>query len=598
MIRKHAQLMLVAAAIFAAAGARADEFDTLRTRWSDMLSQGTNATFSNPLYQNWITSLGNTAQSYRNSLNTAPDRTFLWSSYSDLTNDSGDISGTYSRLRLMALAYAVNDSSLEGSPSLRSSIISSLDWMHANHYNETSVVFDNWFDFEIATPLLLNDIAVLLYPHLTSTQVSNYMAAVDHFTPTPGFSVISTNLTAANKIWKSLVVGVRGVIVKDSAKIDLARQGLSDVFPYVTTNDGFYADGSFIFHNYFPYNAGYGVELLDSTAQLMQLLQGSTWQITDPAHTNVFRWVYDSFQPFIDRGAAMEMVDGRYHTRNGDAHERGHELLSAILRTAEVAPPADAAAFKAFVKGAIQADTYRNFLSAQSPPYNVWASAALNNTNVIASAPATEHRQFPSMDRVIHRMPGWTFGLAMSSRRVANYESTRGENLHGWFTGDGMTYLYNSDQAHYSDEFWSTVDSYRMPGTTIENYYRADGFGDSKRGQNAQVGGASIQGRYGVAVMHLDAYNSLLSSRKSWFMFDNEIVCLGNSISDGTNGPVETIVENRRLGAYGNNAFTVNGVRSHPGPAGMRPWPEPPGRIWREPRWGQTSVIIFRRTPQ
>ncbi len=565
----RALLLLISAFCFLLSvfTARAGEFDTLRLRWRDLLTQGTNASFSNPLYQNWISSVGNSAQSYWSTMNTTPTRTNLWSAYPYPAADSSDISGTYSRLRTMALAYSIKDSALEGNTSLRAATISGLDWMFTNHYNASSVVFDNWFDFEIATPLLLNDITTLLYSNLSPAQISNYMAAVDHFTPTPSDSYISTNLTAANKIWKSLVVAVRGVLVQDSNKVALARSGLSDVFPYVTSGDGFYRDGSFVFHNEFAYNAGYGVELLDSMGSMMQLLTGSTWAITDPAQTNVFRWVTDSFQPFFARGAAMEMVDGRYHTRNGDAHERGHEMLSAILRVAQVAPLADATAYKSFVKGMIQSDTYRNFLSAQSPPYNVWASAALNDLNIPARIVTTEHRQFPGMDRVVHHTPDWTFALSMSSSRIANYESTRGENLKGWYTGEGMTYLYNRELGQYSDQFWSTIDPYRLPGTTVDTFTRTNGSGDSYRSPNNQTGGASILGLYGVAAMHLNTWVSTLGARKSWFIFDNEIVCVGNSVSSAeTNSGVETIIENRRLGLYGNNAFTVNGATKPSGP--------------------------------
>ena len=60
------------------------------------------------------------------------------------------------------------------------------------------------------------------------------------------------------------VVALRGVIVRNSARIHSARIALSDVFPYVATGDGFYRDGSFLFHNFSPYNGGYGAELIDS----------------------------------------------------------------------------------------------------------------------------------------------------------------------------------------------------------------------------------------------------------------------------------------------------------------------------------------------
>src|SRR5205085_1896554 len=55
-----------------------------------------------------------------------------------------------------------------------------------------------------------------------------------------------------------------------------------------------------------------------------------------------------------------------------------------------------------------------------------------------------------------------------------------------------------------------------------------------------------------------------MRARNSWFMFDKEIVCVGNSISSSYGR--ETIVENRRLNLYGNNPFTVNGVPKPTGP--------------------------------
>ncbi|HWN93782.1 MAG TPA: polysaccharide lyase family 8 super-sandwich domain-containing protein, partial [Methylomirabilota bacterium] len=558
-IRNRWRVLMIVVALATTMPAHADEFDTLRLKWRDMLTQGTNASLANPLYSNWIVSVGATAQSYRNSLNTSPNRTNLWSTYPHLATNSSDITGTYSRLRAMALGYSVRGSSLETNASLRAAIISGLDWMHANFYNPTGAVYDNWFDFTIASPLALNDTVVLLYPNLSSAQVSNYMSAVDHFTPDP-------DLTAANKAWKALVVAVRSVIIKDANKIDIAHLAVSDVFRNVTAGDGFYADGSFIFHNYFPYNGGYGVELIENIALLMQLLSDTPWQVTDPAQTNVFRWVYDSFQPFLHRGALMQMVDGRYHTRRGDDHEYGHDLLATILRITQFAPPPDAAAYKSFAKAQIQSDKFRNFMIGQRPPFNIWANEVLTNAQIVPATEATGHRQFPSMDRVVHRPANWAFGLAMSSSRIAAYESTRGENLKGWFTGDGMTYLYNNELGYYAEHFWPTVDPYRLPGTTVDTVTRNNASGEGIRSQNNQTGGASILGLYGVAAMHMNAWNSTLSARKSWFMFDNEIVCLANSVSSIDGRGAETIVENRKLGLYGNNAFTVNGIAKPTGP--------------------------------
>lgn len=59
--------------------------------------------------------------------------------------------------------------------------------------------------------------------------------------------------------------------------------------------------------------------------------------------------------------------------------------------------------------------------------------------------------------------------------------------------------------------------------------------------------------------MDLDPDNSTLSGKKSWFMFDDEIVALGAGITSTDNRKVETIVDNRKLKASGDNVLTVNG---------------------------------------
>jgi hyaluronate lyase len=545
---------MFAAAVFpGASSTRADEFDALRLKWRDLLTLGTDANPADPRYSGWISGIESVAQSYWSSMKTNSNRTCLWSDLNQLGTRSADITGTYERLRAMAMGYAVRGSILEANGSLRAAIFSGLDWMEANYYNKTKTEYDNWFDWEISVPLNLNDITVLLYDNLTGAQITNYMDAVNHFTPAP-------DLTGANEVWKASVVGVRGAIVKSSAGLVSARQALSDVFPYVTSGDGFYTDGSFVFHSFFAYNGGYGAQLIETLGPLMQWLKGSSWEVTDPMQANLFRWIHDSFEPFIYRGAMMQMVAGRYYTRRDDDHLGGHNVMGSMLRLAQFAPPAEAAAYRRLVKYWLQTDTYRNFVETEEPPYNVWASQILNDPNVAPGGELVRHGQFPHMDRVVHLRPGWGFGLAMSSGRIGNFESIRGENVRGWYTGEGMTYLYNADLAQFADKFWPTVNPYRLPGTTLDNQTRANGSGESYLSPNSWVGGASIQNLYGVAGMQLNAWNSTLSAKKSWFMFDNEVVCLGAGITSADNRTVETIVENRQLAGYGNNAFTVNGA--------------------------------------
>ncbi|MDK9580070.1 polysaccharide lyase family 8 super-sandwich domain-containing protein [Sneathia sanguinegens] len=65
----------------------------------------------------------------------------------------------------------------------------------------------------------------------------------------------------------------------------------------------------------------------------------------------------------------------------------------------------------------------------------------------------------------------------MSSNKIKYYEAMNGENERGWYTGDGMLYLYNGDIRQFNDEFWSTVDPYRLPGITVDKAKREDASG-------------------------------------------------------------------------------------------------------------------------
>jgi len=187
----------------------ADDYDTLRLKWRETLTLGTNYNPAHPDYAAWVASIGAQAQAHWSSMRTQSGRTSLWTDLSGLSTNSADIPATYLRLKAMALGHEVRGSSLQTNAALLAAVIDGLEWMNANIYRaSTPVEYDNWFDWEIASPLALNDITVLLYDRLSPAQISNYMSAVDRFTPAP-------DLTGANKVWKASVVAVRGVNVKN-----------------------------------------------------------------------------------------------------------------------------------------------------------------------------------------------------------------------------------------------------------------------------------------------------------------------------------------------------------------------------------------------
>lgn len=535
-------------ALFAPPVSAADEYDALREKWKVMLTGGTSFSTSDPDIAAQIAAITATAQSHWDTMDKSSSRTYLWS---DLTfSDAAHYTSTYKRLKEMALAWATKGSSLQNNASLLADIKDALDWMYANKYNETTTKSGNWWDWEVGAPLHLNDTVVLLYDQLSSAQINNYMNAVDHFQPT-------ITMTGANRVWECTVIAIRGIIVKDGAKIAAARDGASPVLDYVTAGDGFYRDGSFIQHNMYAYNGGYGGALLFELSKLMYLLSGSTWEITDPDKQNVYEWVYNAFEPLMYKGAMMDMTRGREISRDyQDAYKSGHNNIQSIIRISQFAPPADAARMKSMVKYWIQSGTYSSFYAIAPIDMIVRAKAIVNDSSVPSRGELVKHHRYPGMDRAVHLRPGFGFAISAHSSRIANFESINNENLKGWYTGEGMTYLYNNDLGQYSDGFWPTVNPYRLPGTTVQ---KDTAVASGSKSTKNWVGGSDIAGEYGTMGMELLRHDSL-SMKKSWFMFDDEVVALGAGISCTNGKTIETIVENRKLNAAGNNAFTVNGA--------------------------------------
>lgn len=167
------------------------------------------------------------------------------------------------------------------------------------------------------------------------------------------------------------------------------------------------------------------------------------------------------------------------------------------------------------------------------------------------------------MDRSVTHRPGFAFSVSMYSDRIRNFESINGENLKGWFTASGATYLYNDDLNQYLEHYWPTVDKQRIAGTTVlKNSSEVNAaFGD------AFAGGVEMDGRYGVNAMQYRAPQTKdgspggLEAKKAWFVLDDSIVCLGADIDSSIAGAeAETIVDNRKVDDLAGR-LTVNGTQ-------------------------------------
>ena len=241
----------------------------------------------------------------------------------------------------------------------------------------------------------------------------------------------------------------------------------------------------------------------------------------------------------------MDMVRGRAISRNSSPdHAIGHSTIAALLRITQFAPTRRRPPCAAAIKRWLLDDTSRDF--ASNLPLDL------------------DRRSAPHSGRRFHRARRSALvepRLRLHGSRAAPAPHLGGGHRHalhphlqlrehqqreseGWHTGDGMTYLYNDDLRSSADSFWPTVDPQRLPGTTVIAGSTAR---QSQLGGSNAVGGASLDG-YSAVMMQLSPDGRQLSAKKSWFLFDDELVALGADIRSTAAGKtVETIVENRRV---------------------------------------------------
>ncbi|MFD5628736.1 polysaccharide lyase family 8 super-sandwich domain-containing protein [Streptomyces sp. NPDC127072] len=551
-----------------------DPYETLRLLWADILTGGAIDT-DDEAYATALTAVSGTATTLWNTL--APDAgaPSLWPDLPLTTTTPANLTASSKQLAALATAYATpgtvaTDGSgrvLHGDAALGAAIADGLDFVCTHLYGADTVETGNWWEWEVGSPQALLNTAVLVRPLLTTARLDALLAAVDHFVPDPTLNRYGANRTAstgANRVDLCQVVALRGVLGASSERLGAAVAALSAVFPYVTSGDGLYADGSFVQHTWIPYTGTYGMVMLRGLGVLFQLLDGSDWAVTDPDSANIFDAVDTAFRPWVWNGLCMDAVRGRAISRPAETDfYDGNLIVQSVLRAAESAPDAaQAARFRSLAKGWItRGEEVAPFSATAGVAGIALAGPVLADDSIPAAEEGTGHVQFPSMDRVVHRRAGWAYALAMSSSRTARYECSNGENLHGWHTGDGMGYLYlASDPTHHTDGYWPTADPYRLPGTTVDTLPLDDGAGTGSRSAAVWCGGASLAGTYGSVGMDFRQYGSTLTARKSWFLLDDSVVCVGSAITGGSGAEVTTVVENRSLHESGRNTLTVDGV--------------------------------------
>lgn len=502
---------------------------------------------------------------------------------------STHMTGAYSKVEDMALAYATYGSKFYKDESLLSDILYCLDWLQENRYSKVGsekwvlTGFSDWHDWDVGTPECIIHTLLCIEDKLTPSQIKGYLEYFDSRVKKP----IST---AANYCHTAELVIGSALLQNDYTKLLKTLNELQKMYLYVDDNEriiesqlypretatqikgsGFFTDGSYIFHTLHPMNATYGVKHYTAIMQIEKIINGTSLDINSSLKNNLEDFYFNSFDTVQFGTTVYRHVMGR--DGNPNNYSKGIDSLINAYRLAKISDEETQINLYSVLKDAyVSADekTKKSFILNLSIDEIKDFKTLMNDESIPEPDERRISKIFYNMDKTSHMRDSWAFGVSMSSARIFNYESINNNNVNGWYLGDGRTEYYLKDsKMNATTNYWKSMDVYRFPGITVDTQERKPisiAQGNEYLSSKHFVGGVELNGEYSAAAMELESYHndedfgadkggygtkapahkSDLTAKKAYFMLDDGVICLGSGVNakNNNNAEVLTIVDN------------------------------------------------------
>ena len=200
--------------------------------------------------------------------------------------------------------------------------------MYKNRYGEAektgkgwrSTSDYNWWDWKIGSPAYLVNILMIMEDDLSTSAIKNYLSLFDYLVQIYYGAGSNALNTAKLAIGSSLLQG-------DAKRLLKAQAAVESVYLYQDNDrnpasgnqnknaqpkgEGFYTDGSYIFHILHAMNATYGLEQFQITGPFVSMFKDSIFEVRNPQADNMVDWIYNAFDPLVYQGGFFRMVKGR-----------------------------------------------------------------------------------------------------------------------------------------------------------------------------------------------------------------------------------------------------------------------------------------------
>lgn len=536
-----------------------NDYEKVRIKWEEFLTGVTSEDdLTSSEVQKIIKTNEKNSEKFYQKINKDINRKYFLKENEDMTNGV-DILNGYNAIKNIAKGYATRGTKFYKNKEVKNQIISGMDWLYDNAYHEGLPEVGNWWQWELGIPKAINDILILTYNDIPQEKREKYLRATKFFQPDARYSGAGATAsysttpdkrlsTGGNRTDTAIISFLRGILLEDKNEVNESLEAVTEIGEYVTVGDGFYRDGSFIQHSNVAYNGTYASVLFNGLGGILYLIKDTEFELKGEKLNNVYEAILNGYGYLFINGGINDSVSGRSISRNNSNDLlRGRDVVNSLAMLSEGASKDYKVKLQELIKTTISSNNSFDILKMKGNRTikailkNIMEDESIKNRNIVGN------KIFYSMDRAISKNKnGGAVALSMHSSRIANFETMNGENIKGWFTGDGMMYIYGKDSSAYT-EFWPTVDMYHLPGVTNSLKTRGDRSGE-RRGittPKSWVGG--VENGEAFVGMDMLSWDKALKVKKSYlFTEDGAVAVYGSSLSSNE-GEVHTTIDNRIL---------------------------------------------------
>ena len=362
-----------------------------------------------------------------------------------------------------------------------------------NYWLDNDFLSTNWHDQHIGVPELLLPTLFLIENELTKQQLNKATVLLHR---------ARIKMSGQNKVWLATNVMLRSLLLRKPDSVAIASKAIQNELQ-IATGVGVKSDWSYHEHGAQLQFGNYGLSYLEDMIKCYTLVSNTSFQF-DESKINFLRNIILKGQQWIIYNNIYDVSASGRQLFNNEQRKKAARLEICIQKM-------------------------KNLDKKFSKEYD----------KAIDTKMLSGNKHFWKSDFQVHRTEDFYFSVKMSSKRVVGTESVNKENVQGYYLGDGVSILSTTGKEYENIfPFW---DWKKLPGTTIiqDNkplpIIKFSGF----KTNSVFVGGVS-NGKNGIAV--LDYNRDGLKAKKSWFMFDDKIICLGSGISTNANHQVVTSI--------------------------------------------------------